>query len=146
MEHLAQVFAVLALGTLVGVEFGVAAFMNPILERLPDDDYRQARAAGSKMLGTAMPFWYITAAALLVGVAVLGRSPLVVAAVVVMAAIMVLTLTTLVPINNRVAAWAGAGAAQVPERELARRWDRLHWLRVALLFVAFVLLVLGRSV
>lgn len=146
MERIAQVLAVLAVGTLVGVEFSVAAFMNPILDRLPDDAYRLARAAGSKMLGAAMPFWYLTAAALLVGVAVLGRSLLVVAAVVVMALIMVVTLTTLVPINNRVAAWAGAGAAQAPERELARRWDRLHRLRVALLFVVFVLLVLGRPV
>jgi len=143
MEHIAQILTVIVVGTLVGVEFGVAAFMNPILERLPDDAYRQARATGSRLLGTVMPFWYITAAALLVGDAVLGRAPLAIAAVVVMGAVMVLTLTTLVPINNRVAAWAGVGPDEAPtNRALAHRWDRLHWLRVALLLVAFVLVAL----
>ena len=124
MERLAQILTVIVVGTLVGVEFGVAAFTNPILEQLPDDAYRQARAAGSRVLGAVMPFWYATAAALLV-------------------VVMVLSLTALVPINNRVAAWAGAGPDEAPtSRELARRWDRLHWLRVALLLVAFVLVAL----
>jgi Domain of unknown function (DUF1772) len=143
MEHIAQILTMIVVGTLVGVEFGVAAFTNPILERLPDDAYRQARATGSRMLGTVMPFWYIGAAALLVGDAVLTSAPLAVAAVVLMAVVLVLTLTTLVPINNRVAAWAGAGPDAEPmSRALAHRWDRLHWLRVALLFAAFVLVAL----
>lgn len=142
MEQFAQIVTVIVLGTLVGVEFGVAAFFNPIVERLPDDAYRQARATGSRLLGTVMPFWYIAAAVLLIGVAALGRAPAAIAAVVVMGVVMVLTLTMLVPINNRVAAWAGAGSAQV-DRELAHRWDRLHWLRVGLLGVMLALLALA---
>jgi hypothetical protein len=137
MEHIAQILAVIVTGTLVGVEFGVAAFTNPIVERLPDDAYWQARATGGRILGTVMPFWYITAAALMVGVAVLGHTPAAIAAVLVMGVVMVLTLTTLVPINNRVVAWAGAGG-EAPSRELAHRWDRLHWLRVVLLSASFV--------
>ena len=138
MEHIAQVLTVIVVGTLVGVEFGVAAFTNPILERLPDDAYRQARATGSRLLGTVMPFWYIAAAVLLVGDAVLVPAPLPIAAVAVM-------LTTLVPINNRVAAWAGTGPGEAPtSRELAHRWDRLHWVRVALLLAAFVLVTVPR--
>lgn len=143
MEQIVQIVAVLVMGTLVGVEFGVAAFTNPIVERLPDDAYRQARATGGRILGTVMPFWYFAAAALLVGVAWLGWSPLAIAAVAVMGVIMILTLTTLVPINNRVAASVGAGTGEEPVRELAHRWDRLHWLRVALLAVALVLLVVA---
>jgi hypothetical protein len=143
MEQIVQIVAVLVMGTLVGVEFGVAAFTNPIVERLPDDAYRQARATGGRILGTVMPFWYLAAAALLVGIAWLGRSPLAIAAVAVMGVIMILTLTTLVPINNRVAASVGAGPEEEPVRELAHRWDRLHWLRVALLAVALVLLVVA---
>ncbi|ORA38264.1 DUF1772 domain-containing protein [Mycobacterium aquaticum] len=143
MEQIVQIVAVLVMGTLVGVEFGVAAFTSPIVERLPEEAYRQARATGGRLLGTVMPFWYLAAAALLVGVWWLGRSPLAIAAVAVMGVIIVLTLTTLVPINNRVAASAGAGPEEVPVRELAHRWDRLHWLRVALLAVAFALLVIA---
>jgi hypothetical protein len=143
MEQIVQLVAVLIMGTLVGVEFGVAAFTNPIVERLPDQGYRQARATGARILGTVMPFWYLAAAALLVGVWWLGRSPLAIAAVAVMGVVIVLTLTTLVPINNRVSASVGAGPEEVPVRELAHRWDRLHWLRVALLAVAFALLVIA---
>jgi len=144
MQHIAQILTVIVVGTLVGVEFGVAAFTNPILEQLPDDAYRQARATGSRILGTVMPFWYAAAAALLVADAVLAPAPLAIAAVVLMAVVMVLTLTTLVPINNRVAAWAGAGPDEAPmSRTLAHRWDQLHWLRVALLFAALVLVALA---
>lgn len=144
MEHIAQVLTVVVVGALVGVEFGVAAFTNPILERLPDDAYRQARAAGSRILGTVMPFWYAAAAALLVADAVLAPATGAIAAVVLMAVVMVLTLTTLVPINNRVAAWAGAGSDEAPtSRDLARRWDRLHWVRVALLLAIFVLVAMS---
>ena len=146
MEHIAQILTVIVVGTLVGVEFGVAAFTNPILERLPDDAYRQARATGSRILGTVMPFWYAAAAALLVAGAVLGPTPGAIAAVVLMAVVMVLTLTTLVPINNRVAAWAGAGPDEAPtSRGLAHRWDRLHWVRVVVLLVVFVLAALAST-
>ncbi|WP_285029191.1 DUF1772 domain-containing protein [Mycolicibacterium sp. lyk4-40-TYG-92] len=144
MEHIAQVLTVVVVGALVGVEFGVAAFTNPVLERLPDEAYRQARAAGSRILGTVMPFWYAAAAALLVADAVLAPATGAIAAVVLMAVVMVLTLTTLVPINNRVAAWAGAGSDEAPtSRDLARRWDRLHWVRVALLLAIFVLVAMS---
>jgi hypothetical protein len=144
MEQILQVLVMIVMGTLVGVEFGVAAFTNPIVEHLPDDAYRQARATGSRILGTVMPYWYFAAVALLVGVAWLGRSPLAIAAVAVMGVVMVLTLTTLVPINNRVAASVGAGPGEAPPvRELTRRWDRLHWLRVALLAVAFALVTVA---
>ncbi|MUL66664.1 hypothetical protein BOO86_19485 [Mycobacterium sp. CBMA 234] len=143
MEQIAQILAVIVLGTLVGVEFGVAAFTNPIVERLPDDAYWQARSTGGRVLGAVMPFWYIGSTVLMVGVAVLGHAPAAIAAVVLMGLVMVLTLTTLVPMNNRVVAWAGGDPDQVPpSRGLAHRWDRLHWLRVALIFVAFVLMVL----
>jgi hypothetical protein len=43
-------------------------------------------------------------------------------------------------INNHIGAWSQAADV---DRDLARRWDRLHWLRVAILVVLFVLLVIG---
>lgn len=143
MEEVLQILALIVTGPLVGVEFGVAAFTNPILQRLPDAAYRQARGTGSRILGTVMPFWYLGATALLIAVAVWRPGPLLITAVVLMGLIMLLSVTTLVPINNRVA--AGAGGEGEPDRfgELTGRWDRLHWLRVALLAAAFVLLVMG---
>jgi hypothetical protein len=48
----------------------------------------------------------------------------------------------LVPINNRIAAWPAAGELS---RGLANRWDRLHWVRVAILAVLFVVLAVAAT-
>lgn len=144
VKEIVQVLAIIVTGPLLGVEFGVAAFTNPILQRLPDGAYRQARSTGAKILGTAMPFWYLTSVALMIAAAVLRPGPLLITPVVLMALVILLTLTTLVPINNRVAAGAQGGDAESGQfHDLVSRWDRLHWVRVALLAGAFVLVVLA---
>lgn len=139
--------AIIVTGPLLGVEFGVVAFTNPILQRLPDAAYRQARGTGARILGAAMPFWYLTAAALMIAAAVFSPGPLLIAPVVLMALIILLTLTALVPINNRVAAGFGGDGGDDADagqfEDLVSRWDRLHWVRVALLAGAFVLVVLA---
>lgn len=140
MKEAIQILAVLVTGSMVGVEFGVAAFTHPLLARLPDDAFRAARSESSRVMGKVMPFWYFTSLALLVAAAVTARSPLIGAAVVLMTAAMLLTVTVLVPINNRVAAWPAGGEVSY---ELAGRWDRLHWVRVALLATLFALLTVG---
>ena len=93
------------MGPLVGVEFGVAAFVNPLVAKLPDAAYRQVRSGGSRLLGAVMPFWYIGALALLIADAAVSRNALAIAAAALMAAAVLLTVTTLVPINNRIARW-----------------------------------------
>lgn len=147
MEEIVQILAVIITGPLLGVEFGVAAFTNPILQRLPDAAYRQARGTGAKILGTAMPFWYMAAVALMIAAAVFRPGPLLITPVVLMALVILLTLTTLVPINNRVAAGSGGdgGGGEDPGQfyELVSRWDRLHWVRVGLVATAFVCLALA---
>ena len=45
-------------GVMVGVEFAVAVFVNPILLRLPAGSSLEARADGARVLGRVMPFWY----------------------------------------------------------------------------------------
>jgi hypothetical protein len=57
-----------------------------------------------------------------------------------MAAVVLLTVTMLVPINNRIARWPASGEIS---RGLAVRWDRLHWLRVGVLVVLFVVLAVA---
>ena len=139
MAGIAHVVAVLILGPLVGVEFGVTAFTHPLLGTLSGEGYRQTRSRSSRVLGKVMPFWY-AAAVLAVGVAVAlaPTDPRVVAALVMMVAVMALTFAVLVPINNRVGAWATEADVT---RELAARWDRVHWVRVILLAIAFALMV-----
>lgn len=140
MEHVIAIVALVLTGPLVGVEFGVAAFTNPLVSRLRDDAYRTVRSGGSRLLGALMPFWYIGTLVVLIAAAVLSRDVLAVAAAALMAAALLLTVTVLVPINNRIGAWKSDDDVS---RELASRWDRFHWLRVAMLAVLFVLLAGG---
>lgn len=130
--------ALLLAGPLVGVEFGVAAFTNPLVAGLPDGAYRTVRSGGSKLLGTVMPFWYLGTLVVLVAAALMSRDAAVIAAAAVLGLAVLLTVAVLVPINNRIAGWATDAEVS---RELAGRWDRLHWLRVGLLVVMFAVLV-----
>jgi hypothetical protein len=138
--ELIEIAALLVMGPLLGVEFGVAAFTTPLVAKLPDAAFRQFRSGGGRLLGAVMPFWYIGTLMLLIADAVLSRGALVIGAVALMAAAVLLTVTTLVPINNRIGRWQTDADVS---RELAGRWDRLHWLRVALLAALFLLLVIS---
>jgi uncharacterized membrane protein len=145
MQVLGIVTVVVA-GLMVGVELAVAVFVNPIFDRLPADSAVAARSDGGRVLGRVMPVWYIGSLALTAvwAVAVWGAPAatalLVAAGLLVLSVLMSVTL--LVPINNRVVRWAAEGAP--PDwRAQAHRWERLHYVRVAVIVAAFVLLVLA---
>lgn len=142
MKEIVEILAVLVIGPLLGVEFAVAAFVNPIIGRLATEGFRVARSDSSRVLGRVMPFWYATATALLVGVAMVAgpQRGIVGIGVGLMGLVVLLSVTVLVPINNRIAAWPATGEVS---RQDAARWDRLHWLRVVLVAGACVLLVIA---
>jgi hypothetical protein len=144
MNHGIDALAIVITGLMVGVELAVAVFFNPVIARLPDDAFRAARGGAARALGTTMPFWYAVTLLLVVALAVQERGAprdwLCGVAGGLMAAAVLLTVTMLVPINNRIAKWPATGELS---RELAARWDRRHRLRVILLLAAFVLLTLA---
>jgi Domain of unknown function (DUF1772) len=141
VEDIVNIVALVITGPMVGVEIAVAAFTNPIFDRLPDDAFRLARSDGSRVLGRVMPFWYIATLVVLIIAAVVSAGAwLATAAAVLMALVVLLTVTMMVPINNRIGHWSQAADV---DRGLAGRWDRLHWLRVAILVALFVLLVIS---
>ena len=135
MEEILAIVALVLAGPLVGVEFGVAAFTNPLVSRLPDDAYRVVRTGGSRLGGALMPFWYIGTFVVLIAGAVLSRNGAAIAAAALMGVAVLLSVTVLVPINNRIGAWRGD---EDVNRDLAGRWDRLHGVRVGLLVAMFV--------
>ncbi len=143
MNQMIDALAIVITGSMVGVEFALAAFANPLLARLPDDSFRAARGHASRVLGKVMPFWYF-ATLLLLTLAAAGTGggarTLSGIAAGLMAGVVLLTVTVLVPINKRIAAWPASGELS---RALAARWDRLHWLRVAILVVLFVMLTIA---
>ncbi|WP_319453739.1 MULTISPECIES: anthrone oxygenase family protein [unclassified Mycobacterium] len=140
MERVLTIVALIITGPLVGIELGVAAVVNPLAAKLPDSGFRIVRSGGSRWLGLLMPFWYLGSLAALVAVAITSRAGLVTTAVALMVAVVVLTVSVLVPINNRVARWTTDADV---DRTLTGRWDRYHWLRVAILAVIFALLAIS---
>ena len=149
MFNALAVVAATVLGTMVGVEFAVAVFVNPILLRLPAGSSLEARADGARVLGRVMPFWYIASLLLTVGLAVATWGGAAAGAAIAAAALLVvsvvMSITLLVPIANRSATWT---ADDHPDdwREQQQRWDRLHYTRVAIILAAFVLTLVAATI
>jgi uncharacterized membrane protein len=144
-----EVFTTVVVGLMVGVEFAVAFVLNPILDRLPGDSGQLGRADGGRMLGAVMPVWYITSLVLVAVWAVAGwrhdGTGLVVIALVVTAGALlilsvVMSVLLLVPINNRGRTWTPENRPDDWKQQM-NRWDRFHYVRVAVIIAAFALLV-----
>jgi uncharacterized membrane protein len=138
-----EVFITVVVGLMVGVEFSVAFVINPILNGLPDDSTQLGRAHGGRMLGALMPFWYIGSLVLSAVWAVAGwhhdGARLVVIAAALLIVSVIMSLLLLVPINNQSKTWT---VENRPEdwKEQMNRWDRFHYIRVAVIIAAFALL------
>ena len=137
------------LGVMVGVEFAVAVFVNPILLRLSAGPSLQARADSGRVVGRVMPLWYCGSLLLTAWLAAATWGGLAgdaaVAAAALLAVSVVMSITLLVPINNRSVTWT-ADDHPADWREQHRRWDRLHYARVAIIVAAFVLILVAGTV
>jgi Domain of unknown function (DUF1772) len=134
---------------MVGVEFAVAVFVNPILLRLPAGPSLEARAGGARVLGRVMPFWYFGSLILAAGLAAATwhrpAAGAATAAAALLAVSIVMSIALLVPINNRSATWT-ADDHPGDWREQQQRWDRLYYVRVAVNVAAFVLTLIAATV
>ncbi|CAL9502800.1 hypothetical protein SUDANB121_03488 [Nocardiopsis dassonvillei] len=139
-----EVFTVVVLGVMVGVEFSVSFVVNPILNALPEDSGQLGRAHGGRMLGALMPVWYVTSLVLVAAWAVAGWNQegtgLVVAAGGLLVLSVLMSVLLLVPINNRGKMWTPENRPADWKRQM-KRWDRYHHVRVAVIIAAFALLV-----
>ncbi|MBV9795525.1 MAG: DUF1772 domain-containing protein [Actinobacteria bacterium] len=137
-----------AVGLMVGVEFSVGVIVNQMLRSLAAGPAQEGRAWGARVLGRVMPFWYFASLALVAGLAAARWDQPGAAAAVAAAALLVVTvvlsITLLVPINNRSATWT-ADDHPADWREQQQRWDRLHYLRVAILVAALVLTLIAAT-
>ncbi|MFJ9846374.1 anthrone oxygenase family protein [Kitasatospora sp. NPDC101155] len=139
-----EVITTVVVGVMVGVEFSVAFVMNPIFNALPEDSNQLAHSHGGRMLGAVMPFWYIGSLVLAGIWAVAGwhhhGTGLVVTAAALLIVSVIMSILLLVPINNRNKNWTPENR---PEdwKEQMNRWDRFHYVRVAVIIAAFALLV-----
>ncbi|MHC3004251.1 anthrone oxygenase family protein [Gordonia sp. GN26] len=146
MSPVLSVITTVVVGLMVGVELSVAFVINPITLALPAPASMAARSHGARMMGRAMPFWYF-GSLILAGVlaattwgTTTSTAALVAAAL--LAISVVMSITLLVPINNRSKNWT---ADSYPDdwREQTQRWDNLHYIRVAVIVAAFALVAIA---
>lgn len=144
MINALQVFTVVSVGVMVGVEFSVAFVVNRILDALPDDSDQLGRAHGGRMLGAVMPVWYISSLVLVAvwAVAEWDRhgTGLVVTAGGLLILSVIMSVLLLVPINNQGKTWTPENRPADWKQQM-NRWDRFHYVRVAVIIAAFALLV-----
>ncbi len=140
-----DVLTILCTGLMIGNELAVSLFVNPVIWQLEDGSQAKALSLFAGILGKVMPFWYVLCLLLMIAETYLHRHQpgltLLLIAVVIWIAIIVYTVTTLVPINNRIARLADG----LPEgwRQEHKRWDMYHRWRILLLVIASVCLVWG---
>ncbi len=146
MELILDIAATMCIGLMIGTEFAVSAFVNPILEKLDDSARACATRLFARKLGTVMPFWYGLSLLLLIAETIAVRQhagmAFLVTASVIWAAVIVLTLMLLVPINNRISNMDSAAFTDSLRREHSR-WDALHRWRVLALGLAMIFMLVG---
>jgi uncharacterized membrane protein len=144
-DAMLHIVSLLCLAVMTGNELCVGAFVEPVLRQLPDPEQIAAVPRIAARLGRWMPFWYATSLILTcwdcidthmrTGVWRADR----VASVVLQVVILIMTLSLLVPINNRLAKMTRSYEGWSSD---ARRWDTLHRVRIALLLGAALTLAL----
>lgn len=146
MRSLLDITTIVCIGLLIGTEFAVSAFINPILRKLGTREELRAINLFAGRLGFVMPFWYSASLVLLIAETVIrrgnGGGTLLIASIAIWAAVIVLTLLFLVPINNRLVKLdpETAGESELNEHG---RWEGMHRYRVAALTAAMVCLLLA---
>ena len=144
--HALETAAIVVAGTLTGSELAVAVFFHPRISRLEDAVHIRAAQALAKVLGMVMAFWYPLTFLLALAVTFVARTTrgvqwqLALTSSVLYALISVYSLVLPVPINNQVARWQ-PDTVPANWRDLRRRWDLLHAIRVVFLVIALILLV-----
>ena len=144
--HALEIAAIVVAGTLTGSELAVAVFFHPCISRLEDAVHIEVAQPLAKVLGTVMSFWYPVTFLLALAVTFVAHTArttpwwLALASAVLLALISLYSLLLSVPINNQVARWR-PDTVPANWRDLRRRWDLLHAIRVVFLVIALILLV-----
>ena len=144
-----DVITILCIGLMTGNELAVSLFINPAIWQLPERSQAAIFRILARSLGKAMPIWYI-ASLILMGVeAFLRRQqhgmPWLLTAIALWIAIILYTLTSLVPINNRIAA-LDPDHLQPGWNAKHRTWDSRHRLRILLLVLASASFTCGQLI
>ena len=137
--HLLTIATVFIVLSLVGVEFSVAAFVDPAAWRLEPEPQLKLLSRIASVLGRVMPVWY-PVSFLLIAIQSWLRwhtpeRDVVLAATMIWLLASVGSIVFLVPLNTRVA------RGDADWQRIHRIWDSRHCVRTAALAIAAVMLL-----
>ena len=141
-----EIAAIVVAGTMTGNEIAVAVFFHPRISRLEDAVHVRAAQTLASALGAVMPFWYALTFLLSLAVTFFAHATwskpwwLALISTALFAVMIFYSVLLPVPINNQIARWR-PDSLPANWRELRRRWDALHAIRVGFLIVALISLV-----
>jgi len=142
--HLLDTLTITLAGLMVGTELAVSAFVNPAIWQLESGPQAQGLSLLARSLGRVMPVWYGLCLALLALESFLHRHQAAVvpllAATLIWAGVIVYSISTLVPINNRIASLSTSAPSPGWKHD-HKKWDSLHRVRILLLTVALFALI-----
>ena len=137
-----NIVTTVCIGLMIGTEFAVSAFINPVLWKLEDRAQMDAIRLFAAKLGSVMPYWYGLGLLLLLAETFVLRHQshvmMLGLASGLWAMVIILTVLFLVPINNHLARFDNTATTENAQRE-HRKWDTLHRLRVLALTTAMVM-------
>ena len=148
VQNIVDVLALLVAGLMVGNELTVALFLHPTISRLADEVHAPSRNCIRRAFRTRYAFLVCRGPVIVRsrGLASLacgfGRNRIVLGSDALFAIAIVYTLIFPAPLNRRIATWK---TASLPSSWHAdrRRWDLLHWIRMAILLPALIALIAG---
>lgn len=148
MSELFTLLVLMCASLLVGNEFTVGVFINPLFGRLPDVPQVFAAKKSARLYGKVMPLWIITNVLLcgvltfLIAGSYSSQWWMYLAATTLFVVVIVFTLIFPVPINSKIASW---DPDDLPSdwRELRKRFDKYHLIRIVLLLIALACLIFG---
>ncbi len=148
MNEIIIVSALLCASLLVGNEFAIGVFINPLFGRLPEVPQAYATKESARIYGKVMPFWMITnfiLCLLLTFVVPEIYSDewwFYLTATSLFVLVTVFSVIFPVPINTKITDW---NPNNLPDdwRELRKRFNQYHFVRIFMLIIAQVSLIIG---
>jgi uncharacterized membrane protein len=142
-----ELTSILLVGWIAGAELGSWCCVQPVVARLPYEQYVAAEQGMLRSFGRIMPVLMPLSGVLTIALIILSRGEpravlwLRVAAAVCIAVTVFTTLTVNVPINTQTAAWQLTSDASEWE-QMRDRWHFFQGVRGALFMASFVLLAI----
>lgn len=142
-----KTISIVIAGLMVGNELAVSAFVHPRLAALDDKVHAASTQALARVYGAVMPIWYAVVLISTVATALVLQpwstaTEIAATSAIIWLSSIIFTILFPFPINNQIIRW---NLDSLPDnwKELRRKWDKLHTIRIFMLLSALTCLTVA---